>query len=352
MENLKIDFVLPWVDDSDPVWQQEFDKYTPGETYHNTKARFRDWDNLHYIFRAFESFTPWVNKVFLITYGHLPKWLKTDHKKLVVVNHQDYIDKKHLPVFSSHPLEINLHRIEGLSDHFVYFNDDTFLLQPLGPEIFFKDNLPVDYAILDTQHDGLIAHIVLNDIDLINKNFNRHVDKNFSKKQIVFNNFGKWFSPKYGLHSLKTLFLLYWKGHTGFAINHHPQPFLKKTFAEVWSRENVTLEKVSSSKFRSNDDVNQYLFRYWQLVAGDFTPAPYTKIINSRKRCEVRTLNDAKNVANDITSSNYEMYCINDATSKGRYTPEDISEEDFKQAKQLINSALEKTLPNKSRFEK
>lgn len=347
----KIDFVIPWVDGDDLKWQEEFNKYTPKNKTLNTASRFKDWDNLQYIFRAFEEFTPWVNKIFFITYGHLPAWLNKEHPKLVIVKHEDYIPYKYLPTFSSHPIELNLHRIKDLSEHFVYFNDDFFILKKLNPSEFFKDTLPVDIAILDAMHDGLIGHIVLNDIDVINKNFNRHVDPTLSKKNIILSNLLKWFHPNYGFKSFQTLFLLKWRGHTGFVGNHHPQPYLKSIFKEVWKKEQERLSQTSATRFRDIQDVNQYLFRYWQLVTGRFSVGKYKEFTKKRKHAEVKTLSDAEKIAKDIESKKYKMYCVNDATAKGRYTNEDISQKDFEKSKQIIKKALEKILPNKSSFE-
>jgi hypothetical protein len=347
----KIDFVIPWVDGNDPKWREELNKYVPKNKLLNTEDRFRDWDNLQYIFRAFEQFTPWVNKIYFITWGHLPKWLNVNHPKLVIVKHEDYIDKKYLPIFSSHPLEINLHKISDLSEKFVYFNDDTFILKPLKSTDFFKNNLPVDMAISDIMHEGLIKHIVMNDIDIINKNFNRHVGEKLTKRGIIKKNFFKWFHPNYGKECFSTLILLYWKTFTGFKNYHQSQSFLKSTFEDVWSKEKEILEKTSSSKFRVDKDINQYLFRYWQLASGKFYPAKASKFIKQRKYIEVRTLGDFKNATRDMLSNKYEMYCLNDATSKGRYTKKDMSKEDFEVAKEILNNTFEKILPRKSKFE-
>src|SRR5690554_3854457 len=114
--NNPIDFVVPWVDDSDPTWQRKLAEYT-GRTNQFTDSsnkRFRDWDLFKYWFRGVEKFAPWVNKVHLVTCGHYPDWLDINHPKLNFVKHEDYIPKDHLPVFSTHPIEINLHRIEEL----------------------------------------------------------------------------------------------------------------------------------------------------------------------------------------------------------------------------------------------
>ncbi|MGY3858730.1 Stealth CR1 domain-containing protein [Aeromonas intestinalis] len=351
-ENFNVDFVLPWVDGSDPAWLAEFRKYKADNVQLNNASRYQDWDNLQYIFRAFEKFTPWVNKIFLITWGHLPSWLNIDHPKLVVINHSDYIDKSNLPLFNVNPLEINLHNIQGLSEHFVYFNDDLFILRPLKKNEFFKDRLPVDFAIMDATHDGLISHIVLNDIDLINKNFNRHVKPEYEKKRLILNNFNKWFNIAYGWHAINNIIFLKWKGHTGFIMNHFPTPYLKSTFLDVWDKEDERMKITTASKFRSNEDVNQYLFRYWQLVTGQFYPARYNKWKKERVHIEIRTIKDAERIAKDIDSGKFSIYCINDAIYRGRYTKEDMSVEDFLNSKKIINLAFERLLPEKSLYEK
>jgi hypothetical protein len=350
-ENPPIDFVLTWVDGNDPKWQSDLKAHKPENTTLNKAERFRDWDNLQYLFRAFERFTPWVNKIYFITYGHLPEWLNFNHPKLVIVRHEDYMDIENLPVFSSHPIELNIHRIKGLSEHFVYFNDDCFILQKLAPEIFFKNALPVDAAIGNIMNDGMIAPIVLNDIDLINKNFNRHKGHKLTKNQIIRKHFWHWFTPRYRLKMLDTLLLMKWRVFSGFVDFHQAQPFLKSTFETVWQAEPEILQKTSKSKFRNNRDVNQYLFRYWQLVTGNFTPDTYKNAFVKRKRVELRTKTDVERACNDIRLGNYHMYCLNDAMSQGRFTEKDVSDEDLSDSKTLITETLQELLPEKSSYE-
>ena len=109
--NNKIDFVITWVDGNDPKWQKE-NNIVLNSNEEIDKERYRDWDNLKYIFRGIEKNAPWVNKIYFITWGHLPKWLNIENEKLIIVNHKDYIPKKYLPTYSSHVLELNLHRIK------------------------------------------------------------------------------------------------------------------------------------------------------------------------------------------------------------------------------------------------
>ena len=148
MNNTPIDFVIIWVDGNDPEWQAEKAKYAPPSDSDDRIERYRDWGLLPYWFRGVEKFAPWVNKIHFVTWGHIPKWLNTEHPKLNIVRHQDYIPEKYLPTFSSNPIELNLHRIKGLSENFVYFNDDTFIISPVSKNVFFKNDLPCDSAVL------------------------------------------------------------------------------------------------------------------------------------------------------------------------------------------------------------
>ena len=84
-----------------------------------------------------------------MTWGHLPEWLDTTNPKLHIVNHKDYIPEEFLPTFNANTIELNLHRIEGLADQFVYFNDDMFVTNYVKPAEFFKNGIPRDVFALN-----------------------------------------------------------------------------------------------------------------------------------------------------------------------------------------------------------
>ena len=101
-------------------------------------SRFADSQELRYSLRSLERYAPWVRRVFLVTNGQIPDWLALDGQRLTLVTHEDiFPDPSHLPTFSSPAIEAHLHRIPGLSEHFLYFNDDVLLGQPVWPEDFF-----------------------------------------------------------------------------------------------------------------------------------------------------------------------------------------------------------------------
>ena len=142
-----IDVVYTWVDGTDPAWIER--KRTAldalaGEEMSDEAAsdlRFVSHDELRYSLRALETYAPWVRHVYLVTDRQRPEWLREDDPWVTVVDHTDIAPEgTALPTFNSQAIEANLHRIDGLSEHFLYFNDDVFLSSPVGPELFFSPN--------------------------------------------------------------------------------------------------------------------------------------------------------------------------------------------------------------------
>lgn len=324
-----IDFVILWVDEHDTNWQAEKQKYS-GNTMYNNKnnVRYRDWENLVYIFRGIEKYTPWVHKVHFVTCGHLPKWLNVNNPKLNIVKHSDYIDKEYLPTFSSHTIELNLHRISGLADQFVYFNDDMFIIDYMKPEDFFLNGKPRDCAILNVLKcdiDG-ITNIVANDLMIINKYFNFN--------ESLKNNFRKWINLKYGKDLIRTLILSIWNTFPSFLEVHLPNSYLKSTFEDVWAVEEELLRKTCENKFRSPTDCNQWLMRYWQLASGEFVP-------RSPKIGKMFSVLEEKEIIDCINYQRKKLICINDS--------EQVV--DFENCRNNINQAFVNLLPDKSSFE-
>src|SRR5690625_11964 len=260
----KIDFVIMWVDGNDPEWQAEKDKYDDAKG-DKRNIRFRDWDNLQYWFRGVEKFAPWVHKIHFVTWGHTPEWLNTSHPKLNIVKHEDFLDKENLPIFNSRAIEINLHRIPGLQEQFVYFNDDIFITRPVKKVDFFKGGLPRDAAIPNPTPSVSrigIGSIISNNMEIINTRFD--------KRKSIIKNFLKWYNPIYGKRMIAVMCMIPWSYFASFATTHIAHSYLKSTFKEVWSEEEKILRKTSRSRFRTKENVNQWLMRYWQLASGNF----------------------------------------------------------------------------------
>jgi hypothetical protein len=143
-----VDAVYTWVDDTDPRWRERCARRASeartsggGAAPGTEPQRFRNRDELRYSLRSLAMYAPWIRQVYLVTDGQTPDWLDTGNPGITVVSHRELFDAPaRLPVFNSRAIESQLHRIEGLSEHFVYFNDDMFLGRELGPGFFFQSN--------------------------------------------------------------------------------------------------------------------------------------------------------------------------------------------------------------------
>lgn len=328
----KIDFVILCVDGNDPMWQKALHTYLPQSqsTDDIRNIRYRNWNNLRYWFRGVEKFAPWVNRIHFISCGQLPDWLNLKASKLNFVKHSDYIPKEYLPTFSSRPITLNIHRINELSEHFVLFDDDMFLIDKVGPERFFRKGLPCDLAAFNTINpNGTISHNILNDMCVIKASFN--------KNEMLRKHFWKWHSLQAGTKLLRTLFLSPWPYFTGFYDPHLPQAYLKSTFEEVWKRHEDILLSSTAARFRTIADVNIWLFRYWQLAKGTFVPLNV-----NRSGAYLPISDDSLNkITKTIKYQKKKIVCLND---------EEVSS--FETAKKQINAAFQKILPEKSSFEK
>ncbi len=331
---IKIDIVLPWVNGNDLYWKEQRDFYSGQikDEKINGVIRYRDWDNLQYIFRGIAENMPWVNKVHLVTYGHLPNWLNPSYSKLNIVKHEDFIPSEFLPTFNSHVIELHMHKIKGLTEHFIYFNDDIFILDKLGQSDFFTHGLPNDMAvevpITSKISSNIFSHFLINNNSLLNKNH--------PKKEVVKRNFAKFYSLNYKSLLIKNILLGHFNNFSGFYHPHLTQSFLKATFFEVWEKEHQYLKKVSENKFRNYMDVNQYLMREWQLVNGRFEP----KNIDELGRY-FNITDDTKEIERHIKGKKSKIMCLND---NGHVI-------NFALTQKAINAAFEEVYPQKCDFE-
>lgn len=141
----EIDLVVTWVDGYDPHLRALKAKYR-GESnpHHGAVVAHRQdgHDELKYLLRSVESYAPWIRKVhILVSHHQCPIWLNRNHPKIHLVNDTEiFPNADDLPTFNSHALECNLHRIPGLSEHFIYSCDDMMFGDHVSPKDFFNDD--------------------------------------------------------------------------------------------------------------------------------------------------------------------------------------------------------------------
>ena len=332
---MDIDFVVLWVDGNDPAWQAEKAKYQ-GRTLDDSNApnRFRDWGLMPYWFRAVEKFAPWVRTVHFVTCGHVPEFLNLGHPKLHHVRHTDFLPAEVLPTFSSHALEMNLHRIPGLAEHFVYFNDDMFLLRSMPETAFFRDGLPctcgAEYPIELAGRIGIWQHAAVNDLGVVNAHFDKRTQvKKYGKK---YKDPALRWQDNLRTAALEVLFPNYF---TGFRNLHAPAAYLKSTFEAVWTAEPELLAQTTAHRFRSAEDVNQWVCLWWQIAEGDFHPHLVDNLVDDV------TEDSAAHLCHIIAAQKHDMICLNDPAG-------DVP---FDKLAARLKAAFEVILPEKCSFE-
>jgi hypothetical protein len=224
-----IDIVYTWVDGQDPAWQVEYNKWI--EEYiplflnydSHTRNRFRSRDELRYSLRSIRQYAKFCNHIYIVTFSQRPKWLQ-DHKKITIVDHKEiFKNLEDLPTFNSQAIESNLHRIPGLSEKFIYFNDDVLLRREVDESYFFtkKDKIRVYMSPLFAP-SGMILPEELSYVSAW-KNTSALLNKEFKAEQ---------------RHRL---------AHAPFALK-------KSIIEEVETRFPEVFRQVSSHKFRLSED--------------------------------------------------------------------------------------------------
>lgn len=325
-----MDFVIAWVDGSDPDWQAEKARFAASGADSGGPERYRDWGLLPYWFRAVEAFAPWVEKIHFVTWGHVPRWLNVQHPKIRVVAHGDFIPAQYLPTFSSHVIEGNLHRIPGISEEFVYFNDDMFLLRPRLETDFFRDGLPCTCGCetpwIFSGAVGTWSHAAANGLGVINRHF---------PKPAAVRAHGRKFLSRRWQNTLRTLALeiLFPDDFTGFPNLHGPAAFLRETFRQVWAAEPDLLHATCSHRFREGSDVNQWVFLWWQVASGRFSHRCTDNLVLCAGEDTIDRLCDA------IEGQRQDFLCIQDPGG------------DVEALAEKLRASFERLLPDKSGFE-
>lgn len=329
---MDIDFVITWVDMEDPKWKAEFSKYSgkkDNEKNGVSEARFRDYGFLKYWFRGVEKFAPWVRKIHFVTSGQKPEWLDENNPKINLVNHKDYIPAEFLPTYNSVVIERYLHKIPDLAEHFVYFNDDFYIINNISAERFFKNGVPCDIAVFQYNPSWSQWYKrIKNNLKIINRHFD--------KKEVMACDHDKWFHKSYGSRARWNYLLKPYGKFITLRTPHNAQPYLKSTFEEVWAVAEKELTETSANRFRTVTDYTPELFRTWQICKGNFEP--YNTYSDTKM---FPLMIKPKQAIKAIYNQSYTLICLND----------NVHIRNYAQVMGNIKNAFESILPEKSSFE-
>lgn len=317
---------------NDPAWQAKFSKYSNNKD--NTKngvseARFRDNGFLRYWFRGVEKFAPWVRKIHFVTDGQKPEWLDANNPKINLVNHKDFIPAQFLPTYNSVVIERYIHKIPGLAEHFVYFNDDFYIINNVPEERFFRNGLPCDIAVFTYNPTWSQWYRRV-------KNNTRIINRHFNKREVMSLHRDKWFDKSYGFKAKWNYLLKYYGKFVTLRTPHNAQPYLKTTFNEVWAAAEKELTETSANRFRSLTDYTPELFRTWQICKGNFVP------YNTYRDTKMFPLMiRSKQAIKAIYRQSYTLICLND----------NVHIHNYDTVIGNIRDAFQHILPEKSSFE-
>ncbi len=143
---IPIDLVYTWVDGDDPahaalrrIYRQRAAGSVRGDA--SNANRFRSCGEIYESIRSAWHFAPWLRHIYVVVDDTQQSRLDVSEwpGRVSVVPHSAIYqwDADHLPVFNSHSIETHLFAIPGLSEQFLYANDDTFFGATVTPDQFF-----------------------------------------------------------------------------------------------------------------------------------------------------------------------------------------------------------------------
>jgi hypothetical protein len=280
-----IDLVFSWVDGSDIEFQRarakRMSKYVIGEG-DESDARFRQIDELKYALRSVYLYAPWVRHIFIATDSPRPAWL-AEHPHVTLVRSEEmFADPTSLPTHNSHAVEAQLHRIPGLSEHFLYSNDDMFFGRPVSPDMFFSPG-GISKFIEDDLRIGMgTAHPARSGYENAARNNRRLLQERFGRI-------------------------------TTRHLAHAPTPLRKSVMAELEREFPVDFARTAASRFRSAEDISvtNSLYHYYALMTG-------RAVVQDRLSVGYidTTLRSARPALKQVLKQrSLDLFCLNDGSS-------------------------------------
>lgn len=328
MQNEKIDMVYLWCDGNEKAFRerrtaflkkeyQDFDEEANGD------KRFFDNEELRYSLRSLEQYAPWINHVYIVTDRQIPKWLNLNYGKVSIVDHSEILPANIIPCFNSSVIEYFLAFIPGLSEKFLYGNDDTFFGTYLTPNFFFNGNKPIVRVQKIKQHK-----------------YNKY-------NSLLLNNYKNYEWCCTIVNSLNVL-NKYYNKHFYYEPCHNIDSYTKSSFLNTFNRFKPELTKCFNNKFRENKDIARILFNLDAVYSGNADLEIFNKPKSWRKAFHwLKKVNYDFYLATDsnpkqlkgILKFKPKLFCLNSGT--------DCSPEAKHSAKQF----MEQLFPNPSKFE-
>ncbi len=313
-QNLReVDIVYMWVDGVDPKWQKKKLTFT-GKINDNTEldniGRYVNNDELKYSLRSVEKHAPWIRKIYIVTDEQIPGWLNTSNPKIQVVDHTEIIPHDLLPCFNSSVIEYFIYKIAGLTEHFLFANDDFFFNADLSPDYFFLEN---GFPIVRLKRKPLGKwHYRIK--RLAGKKIGQYAEKIHDGTILIEKRFNK-----------------YYPGVPHHNIDAYRKSEYQKCVEEIFVEQ---IKRSQSNRVRAYGDLHRSVFSYYALAVGN----AQLKYVGRRESS--RILVHRHDFFKYMERYKPQLFCLND------------SQKVTMKQRQKIGPFLENLFPEKSSFEK
>ncbi|MEW1850391.1 stealth family protein [Streptomyces albidoflavus] len=310
-----LDVVYTWVDGDDPGLAAKREAHrtggAPGASSREAGAsRYTSHDELKYSLRSLQMYAPFLRNIYIVTDGQTPSWLDTSAPGVHVVDHKDiFRSPEALPVFNSHAIGTQLHRIPGLSEHYLYFNDDIFLGRPVTPNHFFHGNGIAKLPFSPSQLGLGAPHPEEPAPNSAGKNVRRLLREEHGRMTV--NKFA-----------------------------HTPHPQIRSVMREIEERFAEEVDRTARSRFRAPTDIamGASFHHHQAFLTGRAVPGTY-----KTRYIDVARPDAGERLEELVANRRFDFFCLNDVNS-----PAD--EQDAINRK--IHTFLETYFPFPSRYER
>lgn len=310
---MDIDLVYLWVNGSDPVWAEKRDKYIGkpvSGSGTNCAGRYADNDELMYSLRSVARYAPWIHRIFIVTDHQVPRWLDTGNPKIRIVDHTEIMPAECLPCFNSCVIEHHLWNIPGLSEHFLYANDDMFLNRPVQPETFFaKDGLP----IVRFNWRPFRKLTLMLELKVLKKKRSNYREVIHRTAMLVKSRYGTYYGSK---------------------THHNIDSYLKSDYRHTRETFREAIDTTITNRVRSQNDVQRNIYSYVPLAEG----RAHLRYVTQRTSFRLHI--DNHRHYEKLQRYNPIFFCTNDSQK--------ADDDD----RALEKEFLSKRFPDKSEFEK
>ncbi len=263
-----LDIVIAWVDGADPILKQKREHYKPVRTVASdaiTATRFASDDEIYYNVASIIKYVPFCRYIYIVTDQQRPAFIDEFAKqdicsadKIRIVDHKEIFSgyEQFLPTFNTRSIETMIWNIKGLSDYFIYMNDD----------FFFNQSVTID-DFLD--NEKLIIH------GQWRKNAALNAKLNFRKSR--FKLFGTPIQPRHMIAQMLSAKILGMDQF--FEIHHYPHIVDKNILKDYLLNNPSLLTEQIKYKFRDVAQVNPItLTNHLKIKKGEATLKPNTSV--------------------------------------------------------------------------